>query len=203
MPQDPSPDDESDKIDLTTRELVSLYIQDPDMPGMSDDDDDESAAASDFREDIDAATLSDATTRTTPLRHDAAALPGPRPVPEFSVFVQRLNESNLPQKAIDYFRSMGNKILQVGRLLFPPTGNISIPKEDLREAREVCDHMVSLLESSCLRVKDQIDNIAYILTLAPFTVRPAPEDLWPNYKQMAELIIAWVVASWDHKFTDT
>lgn len=201
MPQDASPDEGNDEIHLTNPELVSLYIQYPDMPDMSDgdddddDDDDKSAAASDFGEDIDATTLSDTTTRTTPLRQDAAALLGPRPVSEFSILVQRLNESNLPQKAIDYFRSIGTKILQIGRLLHPPTGNISVTKEDLGEARHICGGMISLLESSCQRVNDQIDNIAYILTLAPFTVRPAPEDLWSNYKQMAELIIEWVLAS--------
>jgi hypothetical protein len=202
MPPNTSPDEDNDEIDLTNPELVSLYIQYPDMPDMPDDDDDDvdndddkSAAASDFGEDIDATTLSDTTTRTTPLRQDAAALLGPRPVSEFSILVQRLSESNLPQKAIDYFRSIGTKILQIGRLLHPPTGNISVTKEDLREARHICGDVTSLLESSCQRVNGQIDNIAYILTLAPFTVRPAPEDLWSNYKQMAKLIIEWVLAS--------
>ena len=189
MPQGASLDDDNDEIDLSTRELISLYIQHPNLPDMSDDGDNQSAAASDFGEDIDATTLSGTTTRTTPLRHDATALLGLRPQPEFSVFVQRLSESNLPQKAIDYFRSIGNQILQIGQLLFPPSGNISVTKEDLREARHICGRMISLLESSCQRVNGQIDNIAYILTLAPFTVRPAPEDLWSNYKQMAELII--------------
>jgi hypothetical protein len=194
MSQDAFPDYESDEIDLTNRELVSLFIQYPDMPHMPGDDDAESAVASDFGEDVDISTLSDTTTRTTPLRNDPAALLGSRPMAEFPVFMQRLNESNLPQKAIDYFKSLGHMILQIGRLLFPPTGNISVTQEDLQEARNICGHMISLLEPSCQRVNDQIDNIAYILTLAPFTAQPAPEDLWSNYKQMAELIIEWVVA---------
>jgi hypothetical protein len=193
MSQESFPDYDGDEIDLTNRELVSLFIQYPDMPDMPDDDD-ESAAASDFGEDA---------THTTPLRNDPVALLGSRPLPEFSVFTQRLDESNLPQKAIDYFKSLGHMILQIGRLLFPPTGNMSVPKEDLQEAGNLCGLMVSLLESSRQRVNDQIDNVAYILTLAPFTVQPAPEDLWANYKQMAELIIEWVMTSWNNGFTDT
>lgn len=80
-------------------------------------------------------------------------------------------------------------ILQVSRLLFPPTGSRSVTREDLQEARNICRAMISLLKSSCQRVNYQIDNVAYILTLAPFNVQPAPEDLWANYVQMAELII--------------
>ena len=49
--------------------------------------------------------------------------------------------------------------------------------------------MISLFKSSCQRVNDQIDNVTFILTLAPFTVQPTPEELWANYMQMAELII--------------
>ena len=198
MSEETFPDYDSDEIDLTNRDLVSLFLQYPDMP----DDDNESAAASDFGEDADTSTLSDTTTRTTPLRNDPVALLGSRALSEFSAFTQRLNESNLPQKATDYFRSLGNMILQIGRLLFPPISNTSVTKQDLREASNLCRQMASLLESSCQRVTEQIDNVAYILTLAPFTVRPAPEDLWANYKQMAELIIEWVLASQNDDSTD-
>ena len=185
------PDYESDEIDLTNRDLVSLFLQYPDLA----DDDDESTAASDFGEDVDASILSNTTTHTTPLRNDPVPFLGSRPPPEFPAFIHRLNESNLPKKAVDYLNSLGHMVLQIGRLLFPPTGNLSVKKHDLQEARILCRHMVSLLESSCERVNDQIDNVGYILTLAPFTVQPAPEDLWANYKQMAALIIEWVAAS--------
>lgn len=194
MSQNTCPDYVSDEIDLTLRELVSLFIQYPDMPdifqeGRDRDGDNVSEAASDFREDADTSTSSDTTTRTTSLRNAPVALLDSKPLPEFSVFVQRLHESNLPQKAVDYFNSLGHTILQIGQLLFPPTGNMSVTNEDHQEAGNICGHMISLLESSCQRVKEQIDNVAYILTLAPFTVEPAPADLWANYKQMAELII--------------
>jgi hypothetical protein len=198
MSQDAFADYDGDEIDLTDKELMSLFVQYPDMP---DEDDNESAAASeDFGEDADTSTWSDTTTHTTPLRNDAVALPGSKPLPEFSVFMLRLNESSLPQHAIDYFRSLGHMILQIGWLLFPPSGNMSVTKENFREARDICGHMISLLESSGQRVKDQIDNVAYILALAPFTVQPAPEDLWTNYKQIAELIIEWVGAPlWERR----
>jgi hypothetical protein len=188
MSQNPFPERDSDEIDLTNRELVSLFLQYPDMSD-DDDDDDDSATASNSGEEADSTTLSDTTTRTTPLRNDPAAELGSRPLQVFSVFSQRLDESNLPQKAIDYFRSLGYIIVHIGRLLFPPTSNIAVTKQDLLEASNKCGQLFSLLESSCQRVNEQIENVAYILTLAPFTVRPAPEDLWANYKQMAELII--------------
>ena len=200
MPQEPFPDYDSDEIDLTDRDLVSLFLQYPDMP---DDGDNGSPAASDFGEDAGNSTLSDTTTRTTPLRNDPVPLLGSRPLPEFPIFLQKLNESNLPQKAIDYFKALGHTILQIAELLFPLAGNVSVRKEDFQEAGDICCHMASLLESSCQRVNDQIDNVAYILTLAPFTVQAAPEDLWVNYKQMAELIIEWVVPSCNDNGTDT
>ena len=185
------PDFESDEIDLTNRDLASLFLQYPDLA----DDDNESAADSDFGEDVDASNLSNTTTHTTPLRNDPVPLLGSRTPPEFPAFIQRLNESNLPAKAVVYLKSLGHMVLQIGRLLYSPTGNLSVKKQDLQEARILCRHMVSLLDSSCERVNDQIDNVGYILTLAPFTIQPAPEDLWANYKQMAALIIEWVAAS--------
>lgn len=188
MPQGIAPEYNSDEIGFTNREPVSLSIQYPDMPNMPDGDD-ESTPAADFGEDVDTSTSSDKTTHTTPLRNDPVALLGSRQLPEFPAFMQRLNESNLPQKALDYFKSLGHMILQVSRLLFPPAGSLSVTREDLQEASNICRAMVSLLKSSCQRVNDQIDNVTYILTLAPFTVQPAPEDLWANYTQMAELII--------------
>jgi hypothetical protein len=194
---------DGDEIDLTDRELMSLFVQYPDMPDMPEEDDNESAVASDFGEDADTSTWSDTTTHTTPLRNDPVALPGSGPLPEFSVFMRRLNESSLPQRATDYFRSLGHMILQIAWLLFPPGGNISVTKENFQEVRDICGHMISLLESSRQRVKDQIDNVAYILTLAPFTVQPAPEDLWANYKQMAELIIECVRAFRNEGSTNT
>jgi len=188
MPQGITPEYNSDEIGFTNQELVPLFIQDSDTPEMPDGND-ESTPTSDFREDADASTLSGTTTHTTPLRNDPVALLGSRQLPEFPAFMQRLNESNLPPKALDYFKSLGYMILQVSWLLFPPTGSLSVTRKDLQEARNICRAMVSLLKSSCQRVNDQIDNVTYILTLAPFTVQPAPEDLWANYMQMAELII--------------
>jgi hypothetical protein len=188
MPQGIAPEYNSDGIDLTDRELVPLFIQYPDMPDMPDDGD-ESTPSSDFGEGADTSALLDTTTHTTPLRNDPAALPRSSLMPEFPAFMQRLNESNLPQKAFDYFKSLGHMILQVSRLLFPPTGSPSVTREGLQEASNICRTMISLLKSSCRRVNDQIDNVTYILTLAPFNVQPAPEDLWANYTQMAELII--------------
>jgi hypothetical protein len=170
---------------------VSLFIQSPDMPDMPDDGD-ESTPSLDFGEDADTSTLPDTTVHTIPLRNDPVALLGSSdsslPL-EFPVFMQRLNKSNLPQKAFDYFKSLGHMILQVSRLLFPPTGSSSVTREGFQKASNICRAMISLLKSSCRRVNDQIGNVAYIQTLAPFNVQPAPEDLWANYTQMAELII--------------
>src|SRR2546421_1797604 len=125
MPKGIAQEYNSDEIGFTSREPVSLFIQYPDMPDMPDGDD-ESTPASDFGEDADISTLSDRTTHTTPLRNDPVALLGSGQLPEFPAFMQRLNESNLPQKALDYFKSLGYMILQVSRLLFPPAGSLSV-----------------------------------------------------------------------------
>jgi hypothetical protein len=160
------------------------------MPDMADDGD-EFAPNLGFGEDADTSTLQDTTTQTAPLPlwNDPIASLGLSLPPEFPAFMQRLSESNLSQKAFDYFKSLGHMILQVSWLLFPPTGSLSITREGLQEAGNICRTMISLLKSSCRRVDDQIGNVAYILTLAPFNVQPGDEDLWANYTQMAELII--------------
>ena len=191
MPHSTASDSDSDGIDLTNRELVSLFIQYPDMVNLPGDDDSQSGDSSDSEEDVDATTLSATTNHTTPLRNEplTVLMVSPRPAAEYPAFLQRLNQSNLPKRAIDYFTALGQIILQIGQTLFPPTGNMSVNQDALEEVCNMSDHLVSLLESSCQRVNDQIDNIAYILTLAPFAVQPTPEDLWPNYKQMAELIV--------------
>lgn len=188
--------DENDEIDLTNRALVSLFIQYPDMddPPDGDLDDDCPTASSNFGsedDDIESSMLSNTTTRTTPLRNDLVLSPAdhPPPLAEYPAFVEKLNGSGLPQRAVAYFSVLANKMLQIGDLLFPPIGNVNVSTESLHEICTTCRYLISLLESSCQRVTDQIDNVAFILTLAPFTVQATPEDLWANYKQMTELII--------------
>src|SRR5277367_5515980 len=56
MPQGIAPEYNSDEIDFTNRELVSLFIQYPDMPDMPDGDD-ESTPTADFGEDGDTSTF--------------------------------------------------------------------------------------------------------------------------------------------------
>ena len=56
MPQGIAPEYNSDEIDLTNRELMSLFIQYPDMPDMADDCD-ESTASLGFGEDADTSAL--------------------------------------------------------------------------------------------------------------------------------------------------
>ncbi|KAK5045626.1 hypothetical protein LTR84_008995 [Exophiala bonariae] len=38
-------------------------------------------------------------------------------------------------------------------------------------------------------VQDQINNIAYVKTLAPFEIHPTSIDIWCNYRQMLHLIV--------------
>ena len=118
MSQGAFPNYDSDVIDMTNADLVSLFLRYPDMH--NDEEDNKSAAPSDFGEEADSSTFSANTTHTTPLRNGTITLLGSRSLPLFPVFIKQLNKGNLPQKVIDYFEALGHMILQVGRLLFPP-----------------------------------------------------------------------------------
>lgn len=186
-------EDHIDGIDQTNRELMSLFIQYQEMNDLLNDDAEQSAVYSDSdgEDDANSTILSATTTHTTPLRNEPVVLTMATPVPlaAFPAFIQKLNQSNLPHKAVEYFTALSQIMLQVGQILFPSTSNTNLTEKDLEDVCTLSRYLVSLLASTCQRVNDQVDNMAYILALAPFTVNPAPQDLWSNYKQMSELII--------------
>ena len=192
MAEDSLPSPDLDEMTLTNRGLAALYIQYPDMEELPGD---ESAIVSDTESEEEAETsgLSISTTQTTPPRiaaQDAAlrlvssSCEGP-----FPCFLQRLADCGLPAQSSDYLTGLGYAILELGRALFAPTGPESVTTQVLGEALAVSRALTAVLKRSCTKVNAQIDNIAYILTLAPFTVHPEPADLWANYKQMADLIL--------------
>ena len=188
---------------LTDRGLASLYIQYPEMLendiqntahdqlpepnqlllNLEDEDDED-------EEEAESTILSSSTTRTTPLRNEPLAVTGvARTSNEFTAFFQKVETSGLVEKSAQYFRVLGATVLQLGRTLFPISGVMTVATEDIEKMVNLGLDMSSMLRASNQRVNEQIENIAYILTLAPFTVAPAPDDLFSNYLQMSELIL--------------
>ena len=192
MAEDPLPSPDLDEMTLTNRGLAALYIQYPDMKELPGD---ESAIASDTESDEEGETsgLSSTTTQTTPPRRDEQdmdlGLLSSRTEGPFSCFLQRLAQCGLPSESSERLTGLGYAFLELGRALFPPAGPDSVTMQVLGELVAVSRALITVLECSCTKVNVQIDNIAYILTLAPFTVQLEPADLWANYKQMADLII--------------
>ena len=201
MPHSTTHDPGSDEIALTDPGLISLIDQYPDIVEALNNEEIENQSRSPTRsftseDEGQSTTLSDTTSQTTPPRNEPAEpVHSSRAIAEFPRFLHELETSNLPERAVEYLKALGYTVLEIGQTLFPPNGNIAVNRKDLQKIKNLCQHIVPLLEGSGRRVDDQIENIAHILTLAPFTIRPAPEDLWANYNQMAEVIIQYVTSS--------
>lgn len=124
------------------------------------------------------------TARTTPLRpRPSVEESGLRTVPSFLLHVQH---SDLSQASKDSFRCLANHIMEMNSLL----------RSDHRLRSETFDAMVdhanamyTQVRRSSEQVQEQINNIAYVKTLAPFEIHPTPIDIWCNYRQKMQLIV--------------
>jgi hypothetical protein len=84
---------------------------------------------------------------------------------------------------------MKTVIVMMSLALFSTTGAMSTDLGSFWRVESAATWLLSVLKPARKAIDREIDAIENILQLAPFTVRPSPEDLWTNYKQMAELII--------------
>lgn len=125
------------------------------------------------------------TTRTTPLRPSPHLVEEPdlSSVPSFLLHVQY---SDLSQASKDFLRCLADHIWGISSLLG------SEYHLHLGAVSALVNHANTIsaqVKRSSAQVQDQISNIAYIKTLAPFEVHATPIDLWCNYRQMIQLIV--------------
>lgn len=100
-----------------------------------------------------------------------------------------LKSNEIPDDATEVFAGMKSAIMTMKLLLFSATGALTSDAENIRRVISVANRLKKSLMQAQVAVEREINTIESILQLAPFTVRPAPEDLWTNFRQMAELII--------------
>lgn len=108
----------------------------------------------------------------------------------FEEFEAVLHAAELPLAVSDAYRQRGCDIMQISSLLFPRDRDRQAPGLNNREfATDLLVATGDHFATAANQVETQIQNIAYIQTLGPFTVSAGPDDMWPVYKQMIELVL--------------
>ena len=185
-------DDDKDEIALIDRDLVSLYIKYPEMSLAFDDElyHDQGNGTTDSSSEIfsspASSLVSKSTTRTTPLRPEPQLISSNHE--PYDVLLTSLQTADLPSNTHTYYASLGNRILQIGGLLYSAPG-VSPTLKDITEIPEHCRTLSAAFQFSSGKVDEQLATLNYVTALAPFNVNPQPEDLWSNFRQMAELLI--------------
>lgn len=183
----------SDEPIFTNRDSIALYLQYPDLH--FDDPDDDSVDETD----AEGATLfstpvSHSTTHTTP--------PPPRPpgadedqhgpaVDEHDEFLRVLRNSDLPSSVCAHYHSLCTRILLLSTHIFPSAG-FTTEMQNTSVAEEMSGHLVNHFDAMYAKVDGEAASVEHIQTLAPFHVRPKPEDRWVNYVQKMYLVIRYV-----------
>ncbi len=199
---------------LTDRDLFSLYLRYPEMEqtdhNLEDGDNAESLPASITTSSPESspqsAQLNSSPPSNAPYYESPASSPlGPSdsiPFPDLAIaanegeveelsvhFDRTWRSREIPEHTAELFAEIKSVILSMGSILFTATGDVSSEPENIWRINSSADWLIPILNRTRVAVDIEIDNIEKILLRAPFTVWPALEDLWTNYKQMAELII--------------
>ncbi|EXJ69621.1 uncharacterized protein A1O5_07657 [Cladophialophora psammophila CBS 110553] len=137
---------------------------------------------------------STSTAHTTPLRPNlcsADALDSPT----LDLFLKQLTNADLPLMCKEAFESLAQEIAGLGSLLVPTNGdhyNGYVDSNKLKILSQIRSMSVQLQQSAD-KVTEQINNIDFVKTRAPFTVDPSSQDLWCTYRQRA-ILITWYTA---------
>jgi hypothetical protein len=213
MPENAAINVEFEELALTDRHLVSLYLQYPDMEQSEHDPQDEvhvdpqipittsSPESSPQSTKIYSSPLPDPTRYDSPASSPLSP-PDSIPFPSLPVvaneqdvddltaqFDLALKSDEIPKRTAKYLAELKSILLTTGSTLFSASGEISTDPVNLWRVKSAACWVVLSLNHARTTVQQEIDAVKFILELAPFTVRPSLEDLWTNYKQMAELII--------------
>jgi hypothetical protein len=203
-----------DEMSLTDPDLVSLYLKYPEM--QQSDEDFQDAVCAESSTDLLTNVSPDSSPPSTqqyssPLhtltRYESpiSSPLGPSdtiPFPALTIsaneqeveelttqFDLTLNSCDVPDDTAELLAEMMCIIVMMGSILFSASGEVSTDPENALRVKSAAKWLMMSLRQARDAVQEEIDIVGSILELAPFTVRPAPEDLWTNYKQMAELII--------------
>jgi len=204
---------EDDEMALADRELFSLYLRYPEMEQSDDsfheDVDGEPSSflittSSPESSPQSAQLHSSPPTLTRYESPTSSPLGSPDSIP-FPTLIRPANEEEvealttyfdltltsheISQDTAKVLAEMKTVIVVMGLTLFSTDGAISTDFGSIRRVKSAATWLISVLKPAGEAIGREIAGIENILQLAPFTMRPSLEDLWTNYKQMAELII--------------
>src|SRR5277367_2497509 len=101
-------DKDGDGISLTNWELVSLFMQYPNMVDLPDGASANSDSEESLVSDAEASTISDTTTQTTPPRNEPAEVHNSADLgADFPRFLQDIHDGHLSSRSKAFFRSLG------------------------------------------------------------------------------------------------
>lgn len=103
-------------------------------------------------------------------------------------FLEHIKAADLPDVCKDGFSGLAKEMREFGSLLVPPSGCQFRYSLDTQKVLWQGRSTLSQLQESNSKIIEQIRNITYVKTRAPFTVEPAAQDIWCNYRQRAILI---------------
>ena len=190
--------DTGDELVLTDRDLISLYMKYPEMSSAFEDYDD---AVEEEKRIFDATDNSSATSssptssfqtistaETTPPRFDPETTAATREVDGHQTLLNLLKKAGFPPNTRNYLISVVGRILQIAGLLLPSQGTTTTA-EMLQEVLDHCHVLIGYLKFSCNMVGEQLANLVFVKSLAPFNILPEAKYAWTNYCQIAELLI--------------
>ena len=190
--------DTVDELVLTDRDLVSLYMKYPEMSLAFEDDDDDDQEKEQSFEGVDNASAifssptssfqTISTAETTPPRFDPVIAAFTTETDDYQAFLELLKKAELPSSTRTYFTSLVNRIRRISCLLFSPQETTSTTAM-FTEVLDHCHILTDSLKPSCGKVEEQLANLIFVRSLAPFNVSPQASHAWTNYCQMAELLI--------------
>jgi hypothetical protein len=204
---------EDDEIALADRELFSLYLRYPEMEQSDDslheevDGETSSFLITSSSPESSPQSAQISSSPPTLARYESPTSsplgsPDSIPFPTLTIpaneeevealtthFDLTLRSHEISQDTAKVLAEMKTVIVMMSLALFSTTGAMSTDLGSLWRVESAATWLLSVLKPARRAIDREIDVIENILQLAPFTVRPSPEDLWTNYKQMAELII--------------
>ena len=136
-------------------------------------------------EEGDSFLASSSTAHTTPSKHPMFAATSPLE-DEHTAFKTLLDKSDLPSITIDYFRSLGQQVFQLGGLVQHLPSDPFSPEFDL--AVQCSSRLHSQLSSSLRSTTTQTSSIDSLVGLTAFAVTPTDLTVWPTYRQRIQLI---------------
>jgi hypothetical protein len=104
-------------------------------------------------------------------------------------FDQTLRSEDVPRDTATLLAEMKTVVMTISNMILPRRGQIFKYPDTTKCVKSAAGELVVSLRQYQVAVQSETEAIEATLELAPFTVCPAPDDLWPNYQQMAELII--------------